>query len=152
RGPGFELVPAARPAEDLELVGVVLVEECDGDAHGSLEVVRNVRVPADVDRVVVVVARVLVGAVPLVESYGVVPLGGVEVRKPGHVAHGEVSDAVRDLDARLSGGVDVVGGDPEPLLAAVLVAEPDPIILYEPEDLTVRDRVLVAENEELLVV
>lgn len=44
----------------------------------------------------------------------------------------------------------VVVWDPEPLLAAVVVAEPEPVVLDELEDFAVGDRVLVAEDEELL--
>ena len=42
--------------------------------------------------------------------------------------------------------------DTEPLLAAVVVAKPEPVFLDELEDFAVGDGVLVAEDEELLAV
>lgn len=75
--------------------------------------------------------------------------GGVEVGEPVGATHAEVLDTVDDLLARL--GFDlVVVGDPEPLGAAVVVAEPQTVGDDFAEDLAVGDEVLVAEDEELL--
>src|SRR5262245_22241137 len=76
-----------RPArsQDLELLGVVVVQECDGYTHRPAVVTWNIRVFGNLDCVVIRVLWVLLARVVLVKNQFLVPLSNVQIRKPTRV-------------------------------------------------------------------
>ena len=80
-----------------------------------------------------------------------VPLSRIEIREPERSSHTEVLDSVDDLLTGFCLYL-VIVGDPEPLGAAVVAAEPEVVGHDLIEDLTVGDGVLVPQNQVPLLV
>ena len=139
-------MPGLSDPQNLKLLGVVLVEEGDGDAHNAVVVAGDFLVGAHLDRVVVVVSVVSRLAPEVLAELQVLRHGHegqilvaaamVQICEPHDASHAEILYAVHDLLARLSLDV-VVLLHLEPLRSAVVNSEPQLVVLDERENLLI---------------
>ncbi len=147
-------------SDNLELVGVVFIEEGNGDAHDAVVVAGNLLVSADLDGIEVFV--------PVIRRLTLQVLAKLQVVRHGHEIQGFMAATVvqvsvptrrrhaRYFPARLF--VDMVKARPvvryfeEHSYIEVRASKPHPVVLDEWKDLQVGDRIGVADDEKLFLV